>query len=836
MHFYDTLASVRLCVFLLLAFAAPHALVHASFLQHVVLDMPEMQTDGVVQAIAVQPDGKIVIGGTFSHVNGIIRSNIARFNRQGTLDLSWNPNCSGPVYSLAIDQTNLFVGGHFIMVHATERQVVAKIPLSGDGRIDFSWNAGLDAVQKIYALFVKDANIYAAGEFVFDWKSIPNNVRKFSTRLTGPENRLFKSTLIDSIVYSMAADDSFLYLAGYFNVDSKAYRAVRLSLASGALDKTWTPIFTQGQPATAQMLDGRELYLAGSTLQRFNIDTGDGSPDPLLPSGDVRVILRVEDKIYVAGSAANSDSPGYLVQIPLSLNPPDWQLGADGSVFAAAARGKDMILGGYFKHFDRHVAGGIALLATFEGQPIVATNFTVINAPTPVPVRILPFENDELESRFFRVTGIANGKVFEADGSPVLEGSFVTAASATNGLSFVPASGFTGMAQFVAQAASSAEVAAVGGAPAVVPIVVLPEKRLQEISWTLPSEARFGDGPIPLSASSSSGKAVSFEVASGSASISNSVLFLTGAGTIKVRAVQPGDDLTASATFEKSILVAKSPQTITFNPASAAFLTESPIFLQALSSSGLPVRFTAQGAGVSISGDSVLPSQPGEVTIIASQEGNIDFEPADKVSRTLLIKSPPANDNFANALPLPLNAEITTSSLGASLELNEPSPNGSARGHSLWWILDPRFAGLLSISTTGSTFPTVVRLYTGLDLTTLSSVSFLPTPSGDVAVQVQPGTRYHLAVDGENDQAGELRLWVTLHPEAPPVFISSTTIDNAVILWPVGFGDFLLETSDSTRGPWQPSLLKPVTGNNINTTSIKTSDHGRFYRLRSLFQ
>ena len=36
------------------------------------------QVDGVVSALAVQPDGNILIGGSFKHVNGVSRSNLAR--------------------------------------------------------------------------------------------------------------------------------------------------------------------------------------------------------------------------------------------------------------------------------------------------------------------------------------------------------------------------------------------------------------------------------------------------------------------------------------------------------------------------------------------------------------------------------------------------------------------------------------------------------------------------------------------------------------------------------------------------------------------------------------
>ena len=48
-----------------------------------------------VQATAVQPDGKILIGGYFTTVLGVTRNNIARLNTDGTLDTAFNPNANG---------------------------------------------------------------------------------------------------------------------------------------------------------------------------------------------------------------------------------------------------------------------------------------------------------------------------------------------------------------------------------------------------------------------------------------------------------------------------------------------------------------------------------------------------------------------------------------------------------------------------------------------------------------------------------------------------------------------------------------------------------------------
>ena len=60
--------------------------------------------NGTVWATAVQPDGRIFIGGAFNTVNGVARNNLARLNTDGTLDTTFDPGTTlnGPVYAIAL--------------------------------------------------------------------------------------------------------------------------------------------------------------------------------------------------------------------------------------------------------------------------------------------------------------------------------------------------------------------------------------------------------------------------------------------------------------------------------------------------------------------------------------------------------------------------------------------------------------------------------------------------------------------------------------------------------------------------------------------------------------
>src|SRR6267378_925603 len=55
-----------------------------------------------VRVLALRPDGRILIGGQFTAVSGITRSNIALLNNDGTLVSTFNPGANNWVLALAL--------------------------------------------------------------------------------------------------------------------------------------------------------------------------------------------------------------------------------------------------------------------------------------------------------------------------------------------------------------------------------------------------------------------------------------------------------------------------------------------------------------------------------------------------------------------------------------------------------------------------------------------------------------------------------------------------------------------------------------------------------------
>jgi len=86
----------------------------------------------------------------------------------------------------------------------------------------------------------------------------------------------------------------------------------------------------------------------------------------------------------------------------------------------------------------------------------------------------------------------------------------------------------------------------------------------QTITFAAPADRTYGDAAFALVAAASSGLPVSFELVSGPATLSGTTLAITGAGTVTVRAVQPGNDVFSTASpVERSFTVSPAALTAT---------------------------------------------------------------------------------------------------------------------------------------------------------------------------------------------------------------------------------------------------------------------------------
>lgn len=130
---------------------------------------PIIGGDHYVRCTLVQADGKVIIGGSFTTVNGYTRHNIARLNADGTLDVTFNAGIiqNSAVWGMALQPDNkIVIAGSFTAVNGIPRYRVAR--LNSNGSLDSGFNQWSGANGDIYALAMQpDGKTLVAGQFSF---------------------------------------------------------------------------------------------------------------------------------------------------------------------------------------------------------------------------------------------------------------------------------------------------------------------------------------------------------------------------------------------------------------------------------------------------------------------------------------------------------------------------------------------------------------------------------------------------------------------------------------------------------------------------------------------
>jgi subtilisin family serine protease len=156
-----------------------------------------------------------------------------------------------------------------------------------------------------------------------------------------------------------------------------------------------------------------------------------------------------------------------------------------------------------------------------------------------------------------------------------------------------------------------------------------------------------------------------------------------------------------------------------------------------------------------------------ELTVEASLPGFNDARAVIPIE----IVQPPANDDFANALPLEQTSQNLTKgdNTYGTTEPGEPLFEEEI-GHTLWYTWRPSRDGLAKIRTRGSQFDTTLAVYTGTTLADLVQIAANDDHSdnsitSEVEFSVQTNQLYYLQIGGVRGASGEFKIH---HPPPTP--------------------------------------------------------------------
>lgn len=115
----------------------------------------------------------------------------------------------------------------------------------------------------------------------------------------------------------------------------------------------------------------------------------------------------------------------------------------------------------------------------------------------------------------------------------------------------------------------------------------------------------------------------------------------------------------------------------------------------------------------------------------------------------------PANNSFSQATTIiGLRGSINGRNIAASRETGEPKIGGNDGGASIWYRYQPTRTGVLTVNTTGSTYDTMLGLYSGTKVSALTQRAVNDNRSGStttsqIRFNVVKNRVYYIKVDGK---------------------------------------------------------------------------------------
>jgi hypothetical protein len=422
----------------------------------------QVQAPGKVAAIVRQSDDRLILGGDFWFAGGLPRRNLARVNRDGTLDIPWAPEVDNTVAAMALQGDDLFIGGMFRKIGDMTRHFAAKISTLGtDAMVDPLWNPGPASpasFHQVRALALDGTNLFLGGFFSEFGGTNRESLAKISTTGAGAADPLWRRDTFG--VAALAVSGTNLFAGGgAFTVFSPGLsNLAKLStLGVGAVDTNWfpNPQFNPGEGSPgieALCTDGTNVFASGAfrfiggqprgSVAKLSAATGLADPlwnpsptnnaFPFLPF--VTSLALSDTHLYIGGGFAFGPS----VRLGMARADrsgagtldPNWNPGQDNrAAFAFLITGNDVYVGGEFRSLGGPDHNSFGLLPQ-QDAPVVFQGTTndlyIVRNPADGPA-----------ITHFRIQSVTGGTLFRNDGvTPINPGDFLTASEAGAGLKF----------------------------------------------------------------------------------------------------------------------------------------------------------------------------------------------------------------------------------------------------------------------------------------------------------------------------------------------------------------------------------------------------------------
>ena len=284
---------------------------------------------GYLNAVVAQPDGKLIAAGAFTVFNGSPINHIARLNTDGSLDASFNPGSgfnSWTTSGAIQPDGKIVIGGSFTTFNGNAANRIVR--LAPDGTIDNSFNSQIGANSTINSVAIQgDGKILIAGNFTSYEGTNINRIARLNSD-GGLDGTFYPGTGATGEVRSVVVQaDGKIVLGGYFyafNGTGQNY-IVRLN-DDGSVDNTFNTGALGGVEVVGVRSDGKIIVGGQGLFIRLNPD---GSPDNSLSVGtgpDGKILataFQPDGKIFIGGEFVSYNGIGRNRVARILSDPPD---------------------------------------------------------------------------------------------------------------------------------------------------------------------------------------------------------------------------------------------------------------------------------------------------------------------------------------------------------------------------------------------------------------------------------------------------------------------------------------------------------------------------------
>jgi len=342
------------------------------------------QTDGHVYALAVQADGKIILGGWFDHVGGIARQNLARLNADGSVDGTFDPGANSSVASLVIQPNGqILVNGSFTTLAGQTRNYLGR--LNSDGTLDESFDPSPNYSVSCIAL-QPDEKILIGGEFT----NIGGVARSRVARLEANGNLDETFTIIGTNDYVrdilVQPDGKILVCGNFTELAGESCSYLGRLKSDGSLDSSFATASPNGTVFCFRRQTDGMLVIGGmftqvgsqSRLYLARLDADDTLDPTFAPAPTSYVgglTVQADGKILVGGwfTSLGGQPRERLGRLNAdgSLDT-DFDVGADSNAYCFAEVNGAIWVGGSFSFIGGEAHQGLSRLIPISASPYEA--------------------------------------------------------------------------------------------------------------------------------------------------------------------------------------------------------------------------------------------------------------------------------------------------------------------------------------------------------------------------------------------------------------------------------------------------------------------------------